>query len=573
MSRYPAWIVVAVALLALAQPAQTVAAESLVPGVGSLPWAAAAGRDNPPAADRRLRSTLGAGYAGSWLERGRLVVGVTDRTRGAAARSLGARPLLVEHSAAELERMKLALDRRWRTPPDEVAQWGVDTVANSLVIFVVGPGTPRQVRAEAARSDAVRIEHVARAPRRLWDIIGGQRIVLADGDCSVGFNARAGTARYVLTAGHCAEAGAGAGGVGGSMGVVANASFPTNDYARIQVTSSSAEQTPFVDRYARGTDVSVVGSNVTPIGGRICKSGITTQWTCGLVTAFDQTVVYQGDIVRGMTATTLCALPGDSGGSVVSDPGPGRQVDAQGLISGGNSTCGAGAQTFFQPIGEVQDAYGVNLVTVPRDPVPVAADDAYATNEDSALTVAAPGVLGNDSDPTGQPLTAVGVAHPTHGTLDLNADGSFSYVPDADFSGTDSFAYQANDGFGNSNIATVTITVTEVASPFAANDTDTTREDQAVSRPAPGVLGNDTDPGGGALTAALVSGPAHGSLTLNADGSFTYTPAINFYGVDSFTYTASNGSLESNQRHLRPTPARCTRRSRLPSRGPVPSAG
>jgi hypothetical protein len=95
-----------------------------------------------------------------------------------------------------------------------------------------------------------------------------------------------------------------------------------------------------------------------------------------------------------------------------------------------------------------------------NDP-PVANDDAYTTNENTMLDVPAPGVLSNDSDPDGDPITAIKVTDPSHGTVTLNSDGSFTYVPDTDFSGPDSFTYKANDGSLDSNTATVTITVSE----------------------------------------------------------------------------------------------------------------
>jgi VCBS repeat-containing protein len=179
---------------------------------------------------------------------------------------------------------------------------------------------------------------------------------------------------------------------------------------------------------------------------------------------------------------------------------------------------------------------------------PVAANDAsYSVNEDNTLTVAAPGVLGNDSDPDGDTLTAVLVSGPSHGTLTLNPNGSFTYTPAENFFGTDSFTYQAYDGVDYSNVATVTITVSSVNdAPVAEDDSYTTDEDTPLVVPAPGVLGNDSDVDGDRLTAVLVSGPSHGTLTLNEDGSFTYTPEENFCGEDSFTYKAYDGALYSN---------------------------
>jgi PKD repeat protein len=99
------------------------------------------------------------------------------------------------------------------------------------------------------------------------------------------------------------------------------------------------------------------------------------------------------------------------------------------------------------------------------DPPPAAADDAYSANEDEALRVAAPGVLANDSDPAGDPMTATLCANPSHGQVSLGPDGSFSYAPDPNFFGNDSFAYRAGDGKSSSGIATVTVRVLSVNDP------------------------------------------------------------------------------------------------------------
>src|SRR5439155_786287 len=139
------------------------------------------------------------------------------------------------------------------------------------------------------------------------------------------------------------------------------------------------------------------------------------------------------------------------------------------------------------------------------------------------------------------------VSGPAHGTLTLNADGSLVDMTAPNFNGTDSFTYKASDGQAQSGVATVTITVTPINdAPVAANDDSyTTPEDTQLTVGAPGVLANDSDVDGDILTAALVSGPAHGTLTLNADGSLVYMPAPNFNGTDSFTYKASDGQAQS----------------------------
>src|SRR5439155_1596532 len=171
----------------------------------------------------------------------------------------------------------------------------------------------------------------------------------------------------------------------------------------------------------------------------------------------------------------------------------------------------------------------------------------YTTNENTTLTVAAPGVLGNDTDVEGDPLTAILVSGPGHGTLALNANGGFTYTPAANYNGLDSFTYKANDGTLDSNAATVTIAISAVNSaPGAVNDSYTTAEDTPLTIAAPGVLGNDTDVDGSPLNAILASGPSHGTLALNANGSFVYTAAADYNGLDSFTYRANDGVADSN---------------------------
>src|SRR5690606_25711677 len=128
-------------------------------------------------------------------------------------------------------------------------------------------------------------------------------------------------------------------------------------------------------------------------------------------------------------------------------------------------------------------------VTAVND-APIVGDDEYAIGEDEVLTIdAGSGVLGNDSDPDGDSLTASLVTGPEHGSLMLNEDGSFTYTPDADFHGTDSFTYVASDGTESSSEATVTITVAPANdAPVANNDEYDLEEDSSLTIEADGVL-------------------------------------------------------------------------------------
>ena len=213
-----------------------------------------------------------------------------------------------------------------------------------------------------------------------------------------------------------------------------------------------------------------------------------------------------------------------------------------------------GAIDEFRMYGYELSAAQVAQLTTECPPVnqsPVGAADAYDTVEGQVLTVAAPGVLTNDTDAEGATLTATAATQPTNGSVTLAANGSFSYTPDAGFLGTDTFTYRANDGATSSAATTVTITVEEVveppvnATPVARSDAYATVQGQPLVLPAPGVLMNDTDADDQVLTATAATQPAHGTVALAANGSLTYTPAAGYTGSDSFTYRASDGEASS----------------------------
>src|SRR5205814_15795 len=145
--------------------------------------------------------------------------------------------------------------------------------------------------------------------------------------------------------------------------------------------------------------------------------------------------------------------------------------------------------------------------------------------------VAAPGVLANDSDVDGDTLNAILVSQPTHGTLTMNTNGSLSYLPTTNYVGGRSEERRAGKDHADSGIATVSISITSVNdAPVAVDDSYTTAEDTALNVGAPGVLANDSDVDGDALSAILVSQPTHGTLTMNTNGSLSYLPTTNYVG-------------------------------------------
>jgi VCBS repeat-containing protein len=185
----------------------------------------------------------------------------------------------------------------------------------------------------------------------------------------------------------------------------------------------------------------------------------------------------------------------------------------------------------------------VSISVTPVNDPPVAVPDSYTTAEDTRLVGTT--VLANDTDVEGNPLTAVLVTQAAHGTVEMSTDGTFTYTPNANYNGPDSFTYHANDGTADSNVATVSISVTPVNDPpVAVNDSVGTGQNLVLNGKS--VLANDTDVEGNPLTAALVAGAQHGAVILNTDGTFTYTPIKDYHGPDSFTYQANDGVASSN---------------------------
>lgn len=216
-------------------------------------------------------------------------------------------------------------------------------------------------------------------------------------------------------------------------------------------------------------------------------------------------------------------------------------------IAEGASTAGSFTQIVRFDTGLLAASDVLNVTNTDSATNPTASDDAYSINENASLAVAAPGVLTNDASVNSTPLSASLVSTTQHGSLTLNADGSFTYAPNSGYYGTDRFTYEDAEGSLTSNTAIVTITINRVDQPpVAANDSYTAPGNGTLGVVAPGVLTNDSDPDGDALTAVLDAGPSYGTLTLHPDGSFNYWPDAGYSGVDSFTYRAFDGQLYSN---------------------------
>lgn len=197
----------------------------------------------------------------------------------------------------------------------------------------------------------------------------------------------------------------------------------------------------------------------------------------------------------------------------------------------------------------------VDITVAASNDLPVAQDNAYAMDQNTTLSVAAPGVLGNDSDADTDPITAVLAVGPTNGSLSLTANGGFEYTPNTNFTGVDSFSYSANDGMGSGNIAVVSITVSAAANqpPVAVDDVASTTRNTPVDID---VLANDTDPDANIdpTTVNIVVQPKKGGMvSVNpVTGVVTFTPRLNFRGSDTFRYTVRDAAgAQSNRATVR----------------------
>ncbi|MFF1836424.1 S1 family peptidase [Streptomyces sp. NPDC058231] len=306
----------------------------------------------------KARRAAGSSYGGSWFDpaTSRLTVAVTNDREAGAVRATGAAVRLVAHSARQLDGVKARLDKL--SAPDGVASWHVDPQASRVVVNVVASAAAdNDVRAfvkQARAAGPVVVQRTAQAPKTFSaGTVGGDPYYTGNVRCSIGFSVYGG----FVTAGHCAQAGAGVNGWDGSyIGNFQGSSFPGDDYAWVSV-GNGWWTVPVVLGWGTVSDQLVRGSAVAPIGASICRSGSTSHWHCGNVLATNETVNYSQGAVYEMTKTSVCAEPGDSGGSFISGD------QAQGVTSGGWGDCTSGGETWHQPINEILNRYGLTLHT------------------------------------------------------------------------------------------------------------------------------------------------------------------------------------------------------------------
>ena len=308
------------------------------------------------------QATKAETYAGTYVAPdGKVVVNVTDAAAGTRARAQGAAVRVVKHTGARLDAQVAKLDRARR--PAGIVDWHADVVANTVVVRAATAKVAAVrdwLAAKKYDTGAIRVEATDESPRPLIDIIGGSAYYIGSGTrCSVGFAVTVG----FVTAGHCGRTGAT---TTQPSGTFAGSSFPGNDYAYVRAAAGNTPRG--LVRNGAGT-ITVTGSTQAAVGSTVCRSGSTTGWHCGTIHAFNSSVTYPEGTITGLIRTNVCAEPGDSGGSLVA----GSQ--AQGVTSGGSGNCSSGGTTYFQPVNEPLQVYGLTLVTggsTPPGPGPTA---------------------------------------------------------------------------------------------------------------------------------------------------------------------------------------------------------
>jgi len=251
-------------------------------------------------------------------------------------------------SAAELR----AVDQAVGEADVAGSAWYVDRASDTVVVTVDSTVS----KAEVARITKAAGEHAGAVDVQRTDgkftkyIAGGEAITTGGARCSLGFNVQSGDGtKYALTAGHCTNIGS-----SWSIGTRAGTSFPTNDYGIIRHSNPAAADGRVYLYNGQYQDITNAAN--PSVGQSVRRSGSTTGVHGGSVTGLNATVNYGGgDVVYGMIQTNVCAEPGDSGGPLFAGS------TALGLTSGGSGNCSSGGTTFYQPVVEALNAYGVSV--------------------------------------------------------------------------------------------------------------------------------------------------------------------------------------------------------------------
>lgn len=324
-----------------------------------------------------IEREFGTQFAGSWIERNedgsfKLVAATSGARKSSTLGGVEVRN--VRYSLKQLQSAMEQLDaganarvKGVSKPLDGVQSWYVDPRSNAVVVKVDDGATDAGVDFVAlsgADSAQVRIESSPGKLQTTANIVGGIEYSINNASlCSVGFSVTRGATKGFVTAGHCGTVNATARIGGAVVGNFAARVFPGNDRAWVSLTSAQT----LLPRVANGSSfVTVRGSTEAAVGAAVCRSGRTTGYQCGTITAKNVTANYAEGAVRGLTQGNACMGRGDSGGSWITSAG-----QAQGVMSGGNvqsngNNCGIPASqrsSLFERLQPILSQYGLSLVT------------------------------------------------------------------------------------------------------------------------------------------------------------------------------------------------------------------
>ncbi|KAM3457572.1 hypothetical protein MY3296_001004 [Beauveria thailandica] len=327
----------------------------------------------------QMRGSAGESFAGAWFDADTLHIGVTDEALAGEVTAAGATPIVMTNSLSKLEKAKADLDKVFIPQASTlsggggsasgssgsssagagagIASFFVDVASNRLVIEALGDdhGRAEELAAQIGlASGEYEVRTVEAMPTLYASVQGGDNYFIDNASrCSVGFAVTTG----FVSAGHCGRTGSSATTPRGQpLGTFAGSVFPGSADMSYVRTVSGTGLNGSINGYGQG-NLPVSGSNVAAVGASVCRSGATTQVHCGTIRARGATINYQEGSVTGLTQTTVCAEQGDSGGSFYA----GSQ--AQGVTSGGNGDCRSGGITYFQPVNEILETFGLTLVT------------------------------------------------------------------------------------------------------------------------------------------------------------------------------------------------------------------
>jgi hypothetical protein len=282
----------------------------------------------------------------------------------------------------------------------------------------------------------------------------------------------------------------------------------------------------------------LVTYNVSDVAGNAATQVTRTVHVNGVPTANDQSVSTPEDTALPITLTASDTDGDTLTFSVVMGPAHGSLSGTAPNLTYTPAANYNGPDTFTFKVNDGtvdSNTATVSITVTPVNDPPVANPQSVTTPEDTATAITL-----TASDVDGDTLTYSVVAGPAHGVLSGTAP-NLTYTPAANYNGPDSFTFKANDGTVDSNIATISITITPVNdAPVANAQSVTTNQNVAIP-----ITLTATDVDGDTLTYSVVTGPTHGSLSGTAP-NVTYTPASNYHGPDGFTFKANDGTVDSN---------------------------